>query len=87
MAHNIRLFGVLVFDINCRILIAELLADESRQALKLAERLSAALARKEPVAALVPGERDALLRLIPKTMPSGLLALRDALKNDQAARN
>jgi hypothetical protein len=86
MGHNMRLFGVLVSEVNCRILISELLADESPQALNLAERLSAALARKEPVAPLVPGERDALLRHIPKKPPSGLVALRDALKSDQLAR-
>jgi hypothetical protein len=60
------LYGIRVSDNNWRLLIA----DESPQALNLADRLSAALARKETV--LVSAERDTLLRGIPKKPPSGL---------------
>ena len=81
-----RIYGVDVTDINCRILIAELLADESPAAVSLAERLSAALTRDEPVAPLVPGERDILLGAIAKKPPNGLVALRKALRDDQRAR-
>jgi hypothetical protein len=81
-----RIYGIPVTDINCRLLIAELLAAETPEALNLAERLSNALARNEAVAPLVPGERDILLRNIRKKPPNSLVPLRDALKNDQRAR-
>jgi hypothetical protein len=81
-----RIYGIRVSDSNCRLLIAQLLAEESTPALNLAERLSEALARHETVAPLVPGERDLLLRNIPKNPPSGLMELRDALRKDKSAR-
>jgi hypothetical protein len=81
-----RIYGIPVTDTHCCLLIGELLADESPAALNLAERLSAALARKEAAAPLVPGERDLLLRNIPKKPPNGLVALRKSLKDDQRAR-
>jgi hypothetical protein len=82
-----RIYGIPVADTNVRLLIAQLLADERAPALNLAERLSAALARHESVAPLVPGERDILLRSIPKQPPNGLVSLRKSLKDDQRARN
>ena len=81
-----RIYGIPITDINCRLLIAELFASETPEALNLAERLSDALIRDEAVAPLVPGERDILLRNLPKKPPNGLVALQDALKKDQRAR-
>jgi hypothetical protein len=80
-----RIYGIRVSDINCRLLIAQLLAEEITPALNLAERLSEALARNETAAPLVPGERDLLLRNIPKHPPSRLMELRDALRKDKSA--
>ena len=81
-----RIYGIpdAVTDINCRLLIEQLLADESPEALNLAERLSNALTRKEAAAPLVPGERDILLRNIPNPPPSGLAPLRQSSRQRQA---
>ena len=81
-----RLYGVAVTDNNCRLLITALIADGSPAALETAERISRELAQQRPTTALNPEGRDALLRNIPKHPPSGLIALRQALANDQRAR-
>ena len=81
-----RLFGVNLSDINCRLLVASLVADATPDALELAERISGGLTRHEPATPLTPADRDTLLRTMPKPLPSGLVALRDALANDQRAR-
>ena len=82
-----RLYGVAVTDNNCRLLITALIADGSPAALETAERISGELAQRKATTALNPEARDALLRNIPKQPPSGLIALRQALVNDQRARS
>ena len=82
-----RLYGVAVTDNNCRLLITALIADGSPAALDTADRMSGELAQRPATTALDPDGRDALLRNIPKHPPSGLIALQQALANDQRARS
>ena len=84
--RRVRLYGVAVTDNNCRLLITALIADGTPAALETAERISGELAQRKATTALNPEARDALLRNIPKQPPSGLIALRQALVNDQRAR-
>lgn len=84
--QRVRLYGVAVTDNNCRLLITALIADGSPAALETADRISRELAQQPATTALKPEGRDALLRNIPKHPPSGLIALRQALANDQRAR-
>jgi hypothetical protein len=81
----VRLYGCDVTDLNARLLITSLIADGTTVALAAAERVSSALARRDP-AGLPPQMRDAILRSIPRPPPNGLVALRDALTRDQRAR-
>jgi hypothetical protein len=81
-----RLYGVAVSDIYCRVIVSALLTDGTPVALDLAEKMSAGLARREPVAALSIADRDAILKNFPKPLPSGLVGFRDALVKDKRAR-
>jgi hypothetical protein len=84
--NGVRLYGIAVSDINCRLLITALIADGDPEALDAAERISGGLRRPDAVTALSPEARDVILLNIPKQPPSGLAALRKALENDQRAR-
>jgi hypothetical protein len=87
VARNIRIWGVNIAENHARTLAIALLADERDDALKMAELLSDALTRHaDGVGPLTPGMRDALLDTMPRPLPSGLVALRDALAQDKLAR-
>ena len=84
--NNMRLFGVNLSEINCRVLVAALVEDTTPNALELAERISGGLTRHERATPLTPADRDTLLRNMPKPLPSGLVSIREALASDQRAR-
>ena len=83
---GVRLYGIAVSDINCRLLVAALITDGTPAGVELAERMSGSLARHEPVTALSVADRDTILRNFPKPLPSGLVAFQDALAKDKRAR-
>jgi hypothetical protein len=83
---TVRLYGCAVADQHVRGLVASLTADGQRDAIRTAEAISDGLARHAAVGALSPEMRDAVLRVMAKPPPSGLVALREALVNDQRAR-
>ena len=81
-----RLYGIAVTDINCRLLISSLVAEGSPESFEIAERISSGVRVHDATTKLTPAERDALLRNIPRRPASGLVALRVALANDKRAR-
>ena len=84
--RRMRLYGLAVSDVNCRLLITSLIAEGTSETREIAGRISAGITHQNGATALKPAERDALLRSIPKPPPSGLVPLRDALTHDQRAR-
>ena len=83
---RVRLYGVAVTDINCRLLITSLIAEGTPETLGIAERISQGVTQHGSVTALTPAERDALLRSFPKRAPNALQPLHEALQKDQRAR-
>jgi hypothetical protein len=86
--HSVRVWGISVAGNHARTMSVALLADGQDDAVKVAELLSEALTRQSPaIGPLSPGMRDAVLRTMPRPLPSGLVALRDALAQDKLARS
>jgi hypothetical protein len=84
---EVRLFGLAVTHINCRVLITGLTADGAPDALAASEQISEGLAGHGVSVPLTPPMRDAILRSMARSPPSGLVALRNALASDKRARS
>ena len=85
--NTLRLYGCNIADQQARMLMASLIGSGDSDGLLVAEMISGALSRQEPIGKLTPEMRDAILDVLGSGTHNGLLGLRTALANDRRARS